>query len=75
MELLNFALASGLPARAAAGPTGHRGPRAVQGPNRLCEGPHAHVERLEDGTEVKLGVFLSSTKTRRATTARNVLRS
>ncbi|MEU7061856.1 helicase [Streptomyces sp. NPDC046197] len=29
--------------------------------------PRAHVERLEDGTEVKLGVFLSNTKTRRAT--------
>ncbi|MYR87202.1 DEAD/DEAH box helicase family protein [Streptomyces sp. SID685] len=28
--------------------------------------PRAHIERLEDGTEVKLGVFLSNTKTRRA---------
>lgn len=28
--------------------------------------PRAHVERLADGTEVKLGVFLSNTKTRRA---------
>ncbi|MGW6360326.1 Helicase associated domain protein [Streptomyces sp. NPDC055092] len=28
--------------------------------------PRAHVERLDDGTEVKLGVFLSNTKTRRA---------
>ncbi|MFD4764224.1 helicase associated domain-containing protein [Streptomyces sp. NPDC058439] len=28
--------------------------------------PRAHVERLEDGTEVKLGVFLSNIKTRRA---------
>ncbi len=28
--------------------------------------PRAHVERLEDGTEIKLGVFLSNTKTRRA---------
>ncbi|MEU3295753.1 Helicase associated domain protein [Streptomyces longwoodensis] len=28
--------------------------------------PRAHVERLEDGSEVKLGVFLSNTKTRRA---------
>ncbi|WP_405475578.1 helicase associated domain-containing protein [Streptomyces sp. NBC_00009] len=28
--------------------------------------PRAHVERLEDGTEVRLGVFLSNTKTRRA---------
>ncbi|MET9819837.1 helicase associated domain-containing protein, partial [Streptomyces sp. NPDC006355] len=28
--------------------------------------PRTHVERLEDGTEVKLGVFLSNTKTRRA---------
>lgn len=28
--------------------------------------PKAHVERLENGTEVKLEVFLSNTKTRRA---------
>jgi hypothetical protein len=28
--------------------------------------PRGHVERLEDGTEVKLGVFLSNTKSRRA---------
>lgn len=28
--------------------------------------PRAHVERLEDGTEVKLGVWLSNTKSRRA---------
>ncbi|MFH0178725.1 Helicase associated domain protein [Streptomyces cacaoi] len=28
--------------------------------------PRAHVERLEDGTEVRLGVFLSNTKSRRA---------
>ncbi|MFE5740195.1 DEAD/DEAH box helicase [Streptomyces celluloflavus] len=28
--------------------------------------PRIHVERLEDGTEVKLGVFLSNSKTRRA---------
>jgi superfamily II DNA or RNA helicase len=28
--------------------------------------PRAHAERLEDGTEVKLGVFLSNTKSRRA---------
>ncbi len=28
--------------------------------------PRSHVERLEDGTEVKLGVFLSNSKTRRA---------
>lgn len=28
--------------------------------------PRGHVERLEDGTEVKLGVWLSNTKTRRA---------
>ncbi|MEU1792141.1 Helicase associated domain protein [Streptomyces sparsogenes] len=27
--------------------------------------PRTHVERLEDGTEVRLGVFLSNTKTRR----------
>ncbi|MFF7205368.1 helicase associated domain-containing protein [Streptomyces sp. NPDC008141] len=28
--------------------------------------PRAHVEQLDDGTKVKLGVFLSTTKTRRA---------
>ncbi|GGY20963.1 hypothetical protein GCM10010358_83570 [Streptomyces minutiscleroticus] len=28
--------------------------------------PQAHVERLEGGTEVKLEVFLSTTRTRRA---------
>ncbi len=28
--------------------------------------PRGHVERLEDGTEVRLGVFLSNTKSRRA---------
>jgi len=28
--------------------------------------PRAHVERLEDGSEVRLGVFLSNTKSRRA---------
>ncbi|WP_432107659.1 hypothetical protein [Streptomyces sp. AA1529] len=28
--------------------------------------PRGHVEALRDGTEVKLGVFLSNTKTRRA---------
>ncbi|MFD0034096.1 helicase associated domain-containing protein, partial [Streptomyces sp. NPDC127172] len=28
--------------------------------------PRGHVERLEDGTEIKLGVFLSNSKTRRA---------
>ncbi|WP_405851160.1 Helicase associated domain protein [Streptomyces sp. NBC_00090] len=28
--------------------------------------PRAHTERLEDGTEVKLGVFLSNSKSRRA---------
>jgi len=27
--------------------------------------PRTHVERLEDGTEVKLGVFLSNSKSRR----------
>lgn len=27
--------------------------------------PRAHVERLEDGTEVRLGVFLSNSKSRR----------
>jgi hypothetical protein len=28
--------------------------------------PRAHVERLEDGSEVRLGVFLSNSKSRRA---------
>ncbi|MFE5549700.1 Helicase associated domain protein [Streptomyces sp. NPDC056534] len=28
--------------------------------------PRVHIERLEDGTEVRLGVFLSNTKSRRA---------
>ncbi|WP_436801414.1 helicase associated domain-containing protein [Streptomyces griseorubiginosus] len=28
--------------------------------------PRAHVERLEDGTEIRLGVFLSNSKSRRA---------
>ncbi|MCH0543142.1 Helicase associated domain protein [Streptomyces sp. MUM 203J] len=28
--------------------------------------PRGHVERLEDGTEIKLGVWLTNTKTRRA---------
>ncbi|KIZ15748.1 Helicase associated domain protein [Streptomyces natalensis] len=28
--------------------------------------PRGHVEQLEDGAEVKLGVFLSNTKTRHA---------
>ncbi|MEH0664038.1 helicase associated domain-containing protein [Streptomyces stelliscabiei] len=28
--------------------------------------PRGHVERLEDGSEVKLGVFLSNSKSRRA---------
>ncbi|MET7922257.1 helicase associated domain-containing protein, partial [Streptomyces avermitilis] len=28
--------------------------------------PRGHVERLEDGTEIKLGVFLSNSKSRRA---------
>ncbi|GDY68954.1 hypothetical protein SAV14893_083470 [Streptomyces avermitilis] len=27
--------------------------------------PRAHVERLEDGTEIRLGVFLSNSKSRR----------
>ncbi|MFJ7497688.1 hypothetical protein ACIQZB_42680 [Streptomyces sp. NPDC097727] len=27
--------------------------------------PRGHVETLEDGTDVKLGVFLSNTKSRR----------
>lgn len=38
--------------------------------NKAREGhlrvPRAHVEALPDGSEVKLGVFLSNTKTRRA---------
>lgn len=28
--------------------------------------PRAHIEQLEDGTEVRLGVFLSNSKSRRA---------
>ncbi|MFH9742696.1 hypothetical protein ACH4MA_34035 [Streptomyces roseolus] len=28
--------------------------------------PRGHIERLENGAEVRLGVFLSNTKTRRA---------
>jgi hypothetical protein len=28
--------------------------------------PRTHIERLEDGTEVKLGVWLSNTKSRQA---------
>ncbi|MHC0429038.1 helicase associated domain-containing protein [Streptomyces sp. O3] len=36
--------------------------------------PRAHVERLEDGTEVRLGVFLSNTKSRRARLAPDRLR-
>ena len=31
--------------------------------------PRGHIETLPDGTDVKLGVFLSNTKTRRATLA------
>ncbi|MFF4138597.1 hypothetical protein ACFY1B_45825, partial [Streptomyces mirabilis] len=38
--------------------------------NRTREGsvtvPRGHVETLPDGTQVKLGVFLSNTKSRRA---------
>ncbi|MFJ9551832.1 helicase associated domain-containing protein [Streptomyces erythrochromogenes] len=40
---------------------------AVQGPGEgSVTVSRSHVERLEDGTEVKLGVFLSNTKSRRA---------
>ncbi|MFF1595012.1 Helicase associated domain protein [Streptomyces sp. NPDC058286] len=35
--------------------------------------PRAHVEELEDGTEVKLGVFLSNSKSRRAKLAADKL--
>ncbi|MFE4415761.1 helicase associated domain-containing protein [Streptomyces sp. NPDC056821] len=35
--------------------------------------PRGHVEQLEDGTEVRLGVFLSNTKTRRAKLTTNKL--
>ncbi|MFD8251315.1 DEAD/DEAH box helicase [Streptomyces werraensis] len=37
--------------------------------------PRAHVERLEDGTDVKLGVFLSNTKSRRAKLTTDKLRA
>ncbi|MFF8407579.1 helicase associated domain-containing protein [Streptomyces sp. NPDC015684] len=36
--------------------------------------PRGHIERLEDGTEIKLGVFLSNTKTRRAGLAADQLK-
>lgn len=35
--------------------------------------PRGHVEALPDGSEVKLGVFLSNTKTRRAKLATDKL--
>ncbi|WP_435835628.1 hypothetical protein [Streptomyces avermitilis] len=35
--------------------------------------PRAHVERLEDGTEVKLGAFLSNSKSRRGKLAADKL--
>ncbi|WP_405869908.1 helicase associated domain-containing protein [Streptomyces zaomyceticus] len=38
----------------------------VQGRTGSLTVPRAHVERLEDGSEVKLGVFLSNSKSRRA---------
>ncbi|MFG2548253.1 hypothetical protein ACGFOM_38155 [Streptomyces sp. NPDC048594] len=34
--------------------------------NKSVKVPRAHVEALPDGTEVKLGVFLSNSKSRRA---------
>ncbi|MER5200780.1 Helicase associated domain protein [Streptomyces sp. NPDC002755] len=37
--------------------------------------PRAHLERLEDGTEVKLGVFLSNSKSRRANLAADKLQA
>ncbi|WP_405191653.1 hypothetical protein [Streptomyces anulatus] len=39
-----------------------RGTRAHVGSVKV---PRAHVEQLEDGSEVKLGVFLSNSKSRR----------
>ncbi|MET9669408.1 hypothetical protein ABZY19_29230 [Streptomyces sp. NPDC006475] len=38
------------------------GAGAVQGRHR----PTGHIEQLDDGTEVKLGAFLSNIKTRRS---------
>ncbi|WP_274565094.1 helicase associated domain-containing protein [Streptomyces spiramyceticus] len=37
--------------------------------------PRGHVETLEDGTEVKLGVFLSNTKSRRAKLTTDILQA
>lgn len=37
-----------------------------KGPHWLREAPRAHVEVLADGSEIKLGVFLSNNKSRRA---------
>ncbi|MFA3843420.1 helicase associated domain-containing protein [Streptomyces aureus] len=37
--------------------------------------PRAHVETLHDGTEVKLGVWLSNTKSRRGKLSRNKLQT
>ncbi|MFG2885763.1 Helicase associated domain protein [Streptomyces sp. NPDC048297] len=37
--------------------------------------PRAHVEQLEDGTEVRLGVFLSNSKSRRAKLTADKLRA
>lgn len=37
--------------------------------------PRAHVEQLEDGSEVKLGVFLSNTKSRRGKLAADRLQT
>ncbi|WP_399133782.1 helicase associated domain-containing protein [Streptomyces sp. Li-HN-5-11] len=56
-------------ARGGAGSAFERGVEALR-QYRLREGhltvPRTHVETLPDGTQVKLGVFLSNTKTRRA---------
>lgn len=56
-------------ARGGAGSAFERGVEALR-QYRLQEGhltvPRIHVETLPDGTQVKLGVFLSNTKTRRA---------
>ncbi|MEU5839179.1 hypothetical protein ABZ820_36730 [Streptomyces diacarni] len=41
-------------------------PAAQKGPHGLCEGSRGHVEALPDEPEVKLGVFLSNNKSRRA---------
>ncbi|MGW4985667.1 hypothetical protein [Streptomyces mirabilis] len=35
-------------------------------PSLMLDAAPSHVERLDDGTEVKLGLFLSNTESRRA---------